>query len=101
MIVTKTNRYAAECLSASHDGNGPPPTWETNAKALFEFSVSMSSKAHTITCHFRRISITFPLLPEFHESDFLEIQCYVDISSLAQCGNPNYDRLATCHWYSE
>ena len=41
-IVTKTKRFACQCLSATHEGKGPP-TWETNAemKAYMGFAILM------------------------------------------------------------
>ncbi len=33
-IVTETNRYAALCLTTTHQGEGPPPTWETDATEI-------------------------------------------------------------------
>ena len=43
-IVMETNRYAVECLTASHTGNDPVPEWKTNAEeilAYFGFSIYM------------------------------------------------------------
>ncbi len=44
-IVTETNRYAALCLTTTHKGDGPPPTWETDSaeiKAYFGFTILMA-----------------------------------------------------------
>ena len=33
-IVSETNRYAALCLTSTHQGEGPPPTWETDCRQM-------------------------------------------------------------------
>ena len=43
-IVLETNRFASLCLTITHKGEGPPPTWETSAeemKAFFGFCILM------------------------------------------------------------
>ena len=43
-IVRETNRYAEHCISATHQGDGPPPTWTTTAdevKAFIGFAILM------------------------------------------------------------
>ena len=43
-IVVETNKYATLCLTSTHQGDGPPPTWETDAS---EISDSPSSWVST------------------------------------------------------
>ena len=41
-IVRETNRYAEQCISATHEGDGPPPTWTTTVdeiKAFIGFAI--------------------------------------------------------------
>ena len=33
-IVVETNRYATLCLTSTHNGEGPPPTWETDVNEI-------------------------------------------------------------------
>ena len=36
-IVAETNRYATLCLTSTHKGEGPPPTWETDANDILAY----------------------------------------------------------------
>ena len=43
-IVTETNRYAEQCISATHQSDGSPPTWTTpvdEIKASIGFAILM------------------------------------------------------------
>ena len=102
VIVTETNRYAAECLLASHNGDGPPPTWETNAeeiKAFLGFSILMGVNVLPDIYDYWSLQESFhyfPIASRISRKQFLEIRRYlhfVDNSSLAQRGEPGYDRL--------
>ena len=102
MIVTETNRYAAECLQSSHNGDGPPPTWETNAeeiKAFLGFSILMGVNVLPDIYDYWSLQESFhyfPVASRISRKRFLEIRRYlhfVDNSTLAQRGDPEYDRL--------
>ena len=46
-IVLETNKYAALCLTSTHQGEGRSPTWETDAaeiRAYLRFAILMGSK---------------------------------------------------------
>ena len=43
-IVRETNRYAEQCISATHQSDGPPLTWTTTVdevKAFIGFAILM------------------------------------------------------------
>ena len=43
-IVVQTNKYAMDCLTAAHSGDGPAPQWQTDVeeiKAYFGFCILM------------------------------------------------------------
>ena len=94
-IVVETNRFASLCLSATHRGDGPVPTWETSVdelKAYFGFQILMG---------FNRLrdywSMNFPIASRISRNRFLEIQRFlhfVDNITIASRGEPEYDRLA-------
>ena len=102
-IVVETNRYAAACLSASHQGDGPIPVWETNAeeiKAYLGFSILMSMNhlpdlydywSTTDTLHY------FPVASRIPRKRFLEVQRYLhftDNRTIIPKGQEGFDRLA-------
>lgn len=102
IIVTETNRYAEECLLASHDGDGPPPTWEINTeeiKAFLGFSILMGVNVLPDIYDYWSLQETFhyiPIASRISRKRFLEIRGYlhfVDNSSLAQRDEPGYDGL--------
>ena len=43
-IVVETNRFVTLCLTSTHEGEGPPPTWETDAE---EIGTCLSGLCHT------------------------------------------------------
>ena len=98
----ETNRYARECLLSKHDGNGPVPTWETNAaeiKAFLGFSILMGVNNLPDTYDYWSLQESFnyfPIASRIPRKRYLEIRRYlhfVDNSSLIQRGQPEYDRL--------
>ena len=42
-IVAETNRYATLCLTSTHKGEGPPPTWETDANEISAYGNQQST----------------------------------------------------------
>ena len=102
-IVVETNRFASICLSATHTGDGPIPTWETNAdelKAYFGFHILMGfNPLPEVRDYWSTNSFFhyFPIASRISRNRFLEIQRFlhfVDNSTIASRGEPEYDRLA-------
>ena len=102
MIVAETNRYATECLQLSYKGDGPVPTWVTNAeeiKAFLGFSILMGVNVLPDTYDYWSLQETFhyfPIASRISRKRFLEIRRFlhfVDNSTLTQRREPEYDRL--------
>ena len=102
-IVVETNRFASLCLSATHRGDGPVLTWETSVdelKAYFGFQILMGfNRLPEIRDYWSTNSYFhyFPIASRISRNRFLEIQRFlhfVDNSSIASRGEPEYDRLA-------
>ena len=106
MIVTETNRYATECLQSSHDGDGPPPTWETNAeeiKAFLGFSILMGVNVLPNIYDYWSLQESFhyfPIASCVSRKRFLEIRRYLhfmDNSTLVQRADPENRQNSACH----
>ena len=102
-IVVETNRFASLCLSATHRGDGPVPTWETSVdelKAYFGFQILMGfNRLPEIREYWSTNSYFhyFPIASRISRNRFLEVQRFlhfVDNITIASRGEPEYDRLA-------
>ena len=102
-IVVETNRYAAECLLATHNGDGPVPEWETSAeeiKAYLGFSILMGlNKLPDLYDYWSTSEVLhyFPVASRISRKRFLEIQRYLHLANndtIVPRGQPGYDRLA-------
>ena len=102
-IVVETNRFTSLCVSATHRGDGPILTWETSVdelKAYFGFQILMGfNRLPEIRDYWSTNSYFhyFPIASRISRNRFLEIQrflYFVDNSTIASRGEPEYDRLA-------
>ena len=102
-IVAETNRYAAECLAATHTGEGPVPQWETSVaevKAYLGFSILMGLNRLPDFYDYWSTSEIFhyyPVASRISRKRFLEIKRFLHFSRNADIvprGQPGYDRLA-------
>ena len=102
-IVTETNHYASDCLSASHDGNGLPPQWQTNAeevKAYFGICILMGiNKLPHLYDYWSMNEYLhyFPVASKIPRKRFLEIHRYLHFTrndTIVPRGQPGHDRLA-------
>ena len=102
-IVAEANRYAAECLAATHTGEGPVPQWETSVaevKAYLGFSILMGLNRLPDFYDYWSTSEIFhyyPVASRISRKRFLEIKRFLHFSrnaDIVPCGQPGYDRLA-------
>ena len=102
-IVMETNRYAVECFTVFHTGNGPVPEWKTNAEeilAYFGFSIYMGINWLPDLYDYWSTSDSlhyFPVASRIPRKRFLEIQRYLHFTendNVIPPGQPGYDRLA-------
>ena len=99
-IVTETNHYASDCLSASHDGNGLPPQWQTNAeevKAYFGICILMGiNKLPHLYDYWSMNEYLhyFPVASKIPRKRFLEIHRYLHFTrndTIVPRGQPGHD----------
>ncbi len=102
-IVSETNRYASLCLSATHSGEGPPPTWETNVskmKAYFGFAILMGiNRLPDVRDYWSTSEVLhyFPIASRIPRKCFLQLTSFVHFANnddIVPRGEPGYDRLA-------
>ena len=102
-IVLETNKYAALCLTSTHQGEGPPPTWETDAaeiRAYLGFAILMGFNKVPDLYDYWSTNPTFhyfPVASRIPRKRFLEIQRFLhftDNETIIPRGEPGYDRLA-------
>lgn len=102
-MVLETNKYAALCLTSTHQGEGPVPTWETDAaeiRAYLGFAILMGfNKVPDLYDYWSTNPIFhyFPVASRISRKRFLEIQRFLhftDNETIIPRGDPGYDRLA-------
>ena len=102
-IVAETNRYATLCLTSTHKGEGPPPTWETDANeisAYLGFAILMGINrvpdlydywSTSELYHYFSVASRIPRKRFLELSRFLH---FADNATISSRGDPGYDRLA-------
>ena len=102
-IVTETNRFACQYLSATHEGEGPPPTWETNAeemKAYLGFAILMGINRLPDLYDYWSTDEVFhyyPIASRIPRKRFLEMARFLHFANnddIVPRGEPGHDRLA-------
>ena len=100
-IVIETNRYAEQCISATHQGDGLPPTWTTTVdemKAYIFFAILMGiNELPEIQDYSSTNDLLnyFPVASHIPRKRFLELSTYLHFATnIAARGQPEYDRLA-------
>ena len=102
-IVRETNRYAEQCISATHQGDGPPPTWTTTlgeVKAFIGFAILMGiNELPEIRDYWSTNDPLhyFPVASRIPRKRFMELSTYLHFANnenIVARGQPEYDRLA-------
>ena len=102
-IVVETNRYATLCLTSTHKGEGPPPTWETDTEeicAYLGFAILMGiNKLPDLYDYWSTNELYhyFPIASRITRKRFLELSRFLhfaDNGIIPSRGEPGYDRLA-------
>ena len=102
-IVRETNRYAEQCISATHQGDGPPPTWTTTVdevKAFIGFAILMGiNELPEIRDYWSTNDQLhyFPVASRIPRKRFMELSTYLHFANnenIVARGQPEYDRLA-------
>lgn len=102
-VVVETNRYATLCLSSTHEGEGPPPMWETDAeeiKAYLGFAILMGiNKLPDLYDYWSTNEVFhyYPIASRIPRKRFLEISRFLHFANndnIIARGEPGYDRLA-------
>ena len=101
-IVVETNRFATLCLTTTHKGEGPPPTWETDAEeisAYLGFAILMGINRLPDRYDYWSTSELFhyfPVASRIPRKRFLELSRFLHFANNATIpprGEPGYDRL--------
>ena len=100
-IVTETKRFACQCLSATHEGKGPP-TWETNAemKAYMGFAILMGINRLPDLYDYWSTDEVFhyyPIASRIPRKRFLEIAQFLHFANnddIVPRGEPGHDCFA-------
>lgn len=102
-IIVETKKYATLCLTSTHQGDGPPPTWETDAseiRAYLGFAILMGFNQVPDLYDYWSMNPAFhyfPVASRISRKRFLEIQRFLhfaDNETIVPRGEPGYDRLA-------
>ena len=102
-IVTETNLFACQCLSSAHEGEGPPPTWETNTEEIKDylgFAILMGINRLPDLYDYWSTDEVFhyyPIASRIPRKRFLEIARFLhcaDNRNFILRGEPGHDRLA-------
>ena len=102
-IVTETNLFACQCLSSAHEGEGPPPTWETNTeeiKAYLGFAILMGINRLPDLYDYWSTDEVFhyyPIASRIPRKRFLEIARFLHFANnenFIPRAEPGHDRLA-------
>ena len=101
--MRETNRYAEQCISATHEGDGPPPTWTTTVdeiKAFIGFAILMGiNELPEIRDYWSTNEQLhyFPVASRIPRKRFMELSTYLHFANnenIVTRGQPKYDRLA-------
>ena len=102
-IVGETNRYATLCLTSTHKGEDPPPTWETDANdisAYLGFAILMGiNRVPDLYDYWSTIELYhyFPVASRIPRKRFHELSRFIhfaDNATISSQSKPGYDRLA-------
>ena len=102
-IVMETNLFACQCLSSANEGEGPPPTWETNTEEIKDylgFAILMGINRLPDLYDYWSTDEVFhyyPIASRIPRKRVLEIAHFLhcaDNKNFILRGEPGHDRLA-------
>ena len=84
-IVRETNKYDEQCISATRQGDGPPPTWTTTVelRAFIGFAILMGINELPEICDYWSTNDQlhyFPVASRIPRKRFMELSIYLRFS---------------------